>query len=126
MLRLDSIAVAAKEVLSFGGTGISNENKEVCGMTGVAMCEDSVVEWDLGQDLVVLYSKTSKCRRVFHIRGAKHRVANGKYGELRWHPLQIGVNLVKVVRLRRVRQRASDRMLSAGVGRYGFLVRAHQ
>src|SRR5215469_14135147 len=126
MLRLDSIAVAAKEVLSFGGTGISNENKEVCGMTGLAICKDSVVEWDLGQNLVVLYSKTSKCGRVFYIRGAEHRVANGKYGELGWQPLQICVNLVKVVRFSDVRQGAGDGLLGTRVGVYRFLVRAHQ
>src|SRR5262249_23970043 len=48
MLRLDSIAVAAKEVLTFGGTGISNENKEVCGMTKLAMFEESVLDGVLG------------------------------------------------------------------------------
>src|SRR5215471_4143066 len=80
----------------------------------------------LGQNLVVLYSKTSKCGRVFYIRGAEHRVANGKYGELGRHPLQICVNLIKVVRFSRVRQRAGDRMLGAGIIWYGFLVRAHQ
>src|SRR5262249_34379836 len=35
-------------------------------------------------------------------------------------------DLIKVVRFSRVSQRAGDRVLGAGIGRYGFLVRAHQ
>jgi hypothetical protein len=41
MLRLDNIAVAAKDVLSFGGRGISNENREVCGTARVVMQQNS-------------------------------------------------------------------------------------
>jgi hypothetical protein len=37
MLKLDSIAVEAKDVLCFGGTGMSRVNKELCGIATAVM-----------------------------------------------------------------------------------------
>src|SRR5215467_11199294 len=110
MLRLDNIAVAARDLLSFGGRGTSKANKEVCGTARVVM-QEAPKRRDLGQNLVMLDSESGKRSCVFHVRRAKHRVANGKDREFSWHALKVGVNTFKIATGRCISQGTRDSVL---------------
>src|ERR1700746_3236378 len=123
MLRLDNIAVAAKDVLSFGGSGISKANKGVCGTARVVMQETP--KRDLGQNLVVLDREPGKRSCMFHVRRSEHRVANGKDCEFSWHALAIGVNTVKISAGRCIGQGTGYSGQHGSLSGDGFRIRAH-